>query len=48
MTTGLYWYLHYRRGTGDLSQIIVMDQSGDPWLQYSAVQEYLLGKLTES
>ena len=33
MTTGLYWYLHYWRGTGDLSQIIVMDQSGDPWLQ---------------
>ena len=33
MTTGLYWYLHYRRGTGDLSQIIVMDQSDDPWLQ---------------
>ena len=29
MTTGLYWYLHYRRGTGDLSQIIVMDKSGD-------------------
>ncbi len=24
MTTGLYWYLHYRRGTGDLSQIAVI------------------------
>ena len=23
MTTGLYWYLHYRRGSGDLSQVIV-------------------------
>ena len=23
MTTGLYWYLHYRRGTGDLSQTIM-------------------------
>ena len=33
MTTGLYWYLHYWRGTGDLSQIIVMDQSDDQWLQ---------------
>ena len=33
MTTGLYWNLHYRRGTGDLSQIIVMDQSDDQWLQ---------------
>ena len=33
MTTGLYRYLHYRRGTGELSRLIVMDQSGDPWLQ---------------
>ncbi len=33
MTTGLYWNLHYRRDTGDLSQIIVMDQSDDQWLQ---------------
>lgn len=33
MTTGLYWYLHYRRGTGDLSQIIAMDQSDDQWPQ---------------
>ncbi|MES2469462.1 MAG: hypothetical protein V4675_19310 [Verrucomicrobiota bacterium] len=30
---GLYWNLHDRRGTGDLSQIAVMDQSGDPCLQ---------------
>ena len=33
MTTGLNWYLHYRRGTGNLSQIIVMDQTDDQWLQ---------------
>ena len=33
MTTGLCLYLHYWRGTGDLSQIIVMDQSDDQWLQ---------------
>ena len=33
MTTGLYWNLHYRRDTGDVSQIIVMDQSDDQWPQ---------------
>ncbi len=33
MTTGLYWYLHYARSTRELSHIIVMDQSGDEWLQ---------------
>ena len=33
MTTGLYWNLHYRRGTRDISQIIVMDQRHDQWLQ---------------
>ncbi len=26
----------YRRGTGHLSQIIVMDQSGDPWIEDTA------------
>ena len=36
MTTGLYWDLPYQRGTGDLSQIIVMDQRGDQWLQVPA------------
>ena len=30
---GLCWYLHYRRCTGDLSQINVMDHSDDQWLQ---------------
>ena len=39
MTTGLYWKLHYRRGTGDLSHIIVMDQSHDPWLQHPVFKQ---------
>ena len=33
MTTGLYWYVYYRRGTRELNQILVMDQSRDEWLQ---------------
>lgn len=33
MTTGLYWYVYYRRGTRELNQIIVMDQGHDEWLQ---------------
>jgi hypothetical protein len=32
MTTGLYWNLHYRRDTGDVSRIIVMD-CDDQWPQ---------------
>jgi hypothetical protein len=39
MTTGLYWNLHDRRGTGDLSQIIVMDQSHDQWLQHPVFKQ---------
>lgn len=33
MTTGLYWHWNYRRASGDLSQIIVMNQSDNPWLR---------------
>jgi hypothetical protein len=32
MITGLYWNLHYRRDTGDVSRIIVMD-CDDQWPQ---------------